>query len=196
MFNVSLKQKFLALSSLIAVFLIDVIAPYGIAVDVMYMCCILLVFREKKSTLIFFSGLTSTLIVITTLTSHITQKGAVTVANHIISLSAVLVTTYIALTYQKMSRLKRVKEEAYITGLREMLFITSHKLRRPVANIIGLLNIEGGLHRLTADELTIVYSYLKSCSCELDTFIHELTQYIEKTELDLSYDRKSTTNEV
>lgn len=74
--------------------------------------------------------------------------------------------------------LKKAEEQQkeYIKGLEEMMFMTSHKLRSPIANILGVL------HHL--DSLTLppeaeeMKTFLKQCAQSLDHLTRELTTSI------------------
>lgn len=64
-------------------------------------------------------------------------------------------------------------------GLEHMLFVTSHKIRQPVAHILGINNlIEQEI--LTADELKNVLRIYKGSASALDDFTKELTDYMHK----------------
>ena len=66
----------------------------------------------------------------------------------------------------------------YIKGLEEMMFITSHKVRQPIANILGLSYL---LHQQSVnspDELEESLDYIKQSALSLDAFTKELTEFI------------------
>jgi signal transduction histidine kinase len=75
----------------------------------------------------------------------------------------------------------------HIVSLEEMMFMTSHKVRQPVANILGLANILGQLVN-SHDELITSVNCIKESAEALDSFIKEFTNYI--VELDQKW--KST----
>jgi len=79
--------------------------------------------------------------------------------------------------------LKRAEShlKEYIYGMEEMMFITSHKLRQPVANILGLSSmLEEFLD--SPENLKKMVSYLKESAVSLDVYTRELTAFI--TDLD------------
>jgi signal transduction histidine kinase len=82
------------------------------------------------------------------------------------------------IAYQAIIKAEKHLKE-YIRGLEEMMFITSHKVRQPVANILGLSSI---LHQVidTPDELTKLVGYLQASAITLDAFTKELTEFITK----------------
>jgi hypothetical protein len=62
-----------------------------------------------------------------------------------------------------------------------MMFITSHKVRQPVANILGITNILEDCVN-SPDQLKMSVGYLKESAQVLDAFTHELTDFISKLE--------------
>lgn len=76
---------------------------------------------------------------------------------------------------------RKQAEEAtskYLKGLEEMLFMTSHKVRQPVANIIGVSSLLDN-NLTTPDELGTIVDHMKQSALSLDIFIKELTTFIE-----------------
>jgi len=71
--------------------------------------------------------------------------------------------------------------KGYIKGLEEMMFITSHKVRQPVANILGIASILDDCINSPA-QIKKLTGYLKTSALSLDAFTKELTSFI--TDLD------------
>lgn len=67
----------------------------------------------------------------------------------------------------------------YIVSLEEMIFITSHRVRQPVTNILGVLNLMEK-SKLSIKELEIVTGSLKESIRTLDRFTRDLTDYIHE----------------
>ncbi|MCI0751408.1 MAG: hypothetical protein L0Y35_06185 [Flammeovirgaceae bacterium] len=60
--------------------------------------------------------------------------------------------------------------------LAEYLFINAHKLRAPIASILGLVELfKAG----SQDDRELIASHLKACSSELDVIIHEINKTLE-----------------
>ncbi|MES2329897.1 MAG: hypothetical protein V4539_09860 [Bacteroidota bacterium] len=81
----------------------------------------------------------------------------------------------------RIANSKLEKSEAglkeYITGLKEMMFVTSHKVRKPVANILGICaQLEGTA--ISPSELTEWVKQMKQSAVILDAFTKELTSLI------------------
>jgi nitrogen-specific signal transduction histidine kinase len=77
-------------------------------------------------------------------------------------------------------RKKAEKEMArYVCGLEEMLSMTSHCVRKPVANILGVATMLENTKQ-TKEELVRVIKYMRKSALILDDFTKELTNYMER----------------
>jgi tetratricopeptide (TPR) repeat protein len=61
--------------------------------------------------------------------------------------------------------------------LTEYTFINAHKLRAPVASILGLINL---LHQTDFEEREVILTHLQTCGEELDSIIHEVSKNLEE----------------
>lgn len=82
------------------------------------------------------------------------------------------------LTGYDITQLKQAEKEKtdYIKSLEEMMFMTSHKVRLPIANIIGISDLLD--YDLDKEELSRVIDNMKASINALDTFTRELTMFI------------------
>jgi signal transduction histidine kinase len=100
------------------------------------------------------------------------------------------------LTFQKNEKIKRESElkylikelekaekfqNTYINGLKEILFITSHNVRLPLANIIGISELLTEIDN-TPEEINICIDYLKKSALLLENSTKELTFYLTNLE--------------
>jgi hypothetical protein len=69
----------------------------------------------------------------------------------------------------------------YIKGLEGMMFITSHKVRQPICNILGIASILDSFLN-SPDKLLESVNYIKKSALDLDTFTKELTLFISDLE--------------
>ena len=69
------------------------------------------------------------------------------------------------------------RKEEYIKSLEEMLDITSHKTRKPIATILGLLELN--VDEVSISDFKKMMQYLKSSAEELDFFTREFTAHID-----------------
>jgi tetratricopeptide (TPR) repeat protein len=60
--------------------------------------------------------------------------------------------------------------------LTEYTFINAHKLRAPVASILGLINL---LNQVTPEERNAILGHLKTCGEQLDAIIREVSRNLE-----------------
>lgn len=74
-------------------------------------------------------------------------------------------------------KIAELQKETYINALEEMMFMTSHKVRHSVTQILGIRNLVEG-HIESEDELKEIIQLLKEPIDTLDLFTRELTMYI------------------
>jgi tetratricopeptide (TPR) repeat protein len=60
--------------------------------------------------------------------------------------------------------------------LTEYTFINAHKLRAPVASILGLINL---VHQVAPEERDAILGHLKTCGDQLDSIIREVSRNLE-----------------
>ena len=80
----------------------------------------------------------------------------------------------IDITERKKIEEKRIE---YINGLEQMLFMTSHRVRQPITQIMGmssLLNTTQSTH----EDLVQITNYMKKSVESLDSFTKELTTFM------------------
>ena len=69
----------------------------------------------------------------------------------------------------------------YILGLEEMMFLTSHKVRQSITNILGVSEvIDKSIN--SPEELRKLVGYLKDSATSLDVFTRDLTTLMSKME--------------
>ncbi len=69
----------------------------------------------------------------------------------------------------------------YVHGLEEMMFMTHHKVRQPVANILGMVTLIDE-YANSPDELKKIVDYMKQSALDLDAFTRELTTFVSNLE--------------
>lgn len=85
------------------------------------------------------------------------------------------------LTGYDITELKIAEQEKqkYINNLEEMMFMTSHKMRHPVTQIMGIESLLN--YNLSKEELVKVIGYMKESVNSLDNFTRELTLFIHNS---------------
>lgn len=76
---------------------------------------------------------------------------------------------------------KKIEEEqqAYVKSLEEMIFMTSHEVRHPISQILGISAILEDTVIINEEERELI-SYLKQSALKLDTFTRELTSFMHE----------------
>ncbi len=75
-----------------------------------------------------------------------------------------------------------LSKKEYIKGLEEMIFMTSHKVRQPVAHILGIsILLNDSVN--SQEDLNKMVSYMKESALSLDAFTKELTSFIKNLEV-------------
>jgi signal transduction histidine kinase len=81
---------------------------------------------------------------------------------------------------EEMVRLRTRELETKNSALEEYAFINAHKLRGPVASILGLVNLMGKME--LTDETKTVVKHLQDSAGKLDAIVTDITVAIEKGE--------------
>lgn len=174
--------EYLAATSLLAIFIIDIITPKEFIVDILYLSPIVMIFRQNKATIISFSLATSLLIIAPALFEHRGIHELSIWINRGISIFAIIIASYISLHYRNVSNQALKKQERYLRDLKEMLFMVSHQVRKPVANILGLIELMKSDEDLSEYGIKEYCINIKVSAVELDDFIKDLNKFINETE--------------
>jgi len=178
------NMQYLAAAGLLAVFLINILTPPDFVIDILYVCSIVLVFRQNTKTILRFSVAACALIVINALFFDVAIGHNISLwVNRLISLIAIGITSYIAIHYRGQTKASTRKQKQYITALEAMLFMMSHEVRKPVANILGLVeDVRTNNTDLSGADIRELCIHLQTSATELDTFINALSTFMEQTE--------------
>jgi K+-sensing histidine kinase KdpD len=177
-------MQYLAAVILLTVFIINIVTPPTFVIDILYLCSIVLVFKQNTKTIIYFSGGACALIIINALffDGAIDRNMSLWI-NRLISLFAIVITSYIAIHYRKQTRAGTLKDQQYVTAIEAMLFMMSHQVRKPVANILGLVEtMQTESCELSAGDIQELCRHFYTSAVELDNFIKELNIFIEQAE--------------
>lgn len=88
-------------------------------------------------------------------------------------------TTELTIAYNELKKTEEYLRN-YITGLEEMIFMTSHQVRQPIAHILGVLNLLDVTTDYSKDELKKIVGYIKKSAIAMDDFTKELTEFMNK----------------
>jgi len=175
--------QYVAAASLLAVFIINIMTPPAVIIDILYLSSIVLVYKQNSTTILCFSLAAAVLIIINAL--FFEREAIYSMSawmNRGISLFAIGITSYTAIHYRKQTEDGIIKNRQYLKALEAMLFMTSHQVRKPVANILGLVETMQASGDLSAVELQQLCLHFQFSARELDAFIRVLNAFIERTE--------------
>lgn len=168
------KHLLLAIFCLLLVCVLDYFTPLDVAVGVLYTSIILVALRETKKTILFLTIISTLLIIINFLYFNVTTTHWVFPINRLISIIELWVTTAVALNYKSIQE-KLLKEKIeYTETLEEVIFVTSYRVRNPVANIVKIVEIMGDDH-ISVKNLKEMIPFLGKSAEELDTAIKDMT---------------------
>ncbi len=175
---------YLAVGSMSIVFIIDIFTPIEFVAGILYLCCILIVFKQNTRTIIGFSVAACLLIAIDMVFFDLRHQPSISnFVNHGVSVIAILITAYMAVQHRKISDAGEYKRQQYINALEHMLVMTSHQVRRPVANILGILEIiSNDSFGLSKTEIKDGFGNLRFSANQLDCYIKELSAFIEQSQ--------------
>jgi len=76
-----------------------------------------------------------------------------------------------------------IEKKEHIKSLEKMMFITSHRVRQPLTNIIGLTELLNNI-KLSQSDLTHIANNMKESIEDLDSFTKELSQFIYEQKIE------------
>lgn len=83
----------------------------------------------------------------------------------------------LAFANSELLKAERIQKE-HIHALEEIMFIISHKVRKPVANILGISHLMEDSENHTSEELKKMVQNMVQSATSLNVFTHELSTFI------------------
>jgi len=163
---------------LLLIFLIDLYAPFEIAIGILYILCFFLICNQNKMTIVGFATALFLLAITKFMIFYNPDTSYIIYFNRMLTVSTIIIIALLSLRYRTMVESRNADRVNYEKQIEEMLFITSHKVRKPLANCFGLLNLFESEQAMTAAEQNHIINHLKSSASELDTFTKELTIFM------------------
>jgi signal transduction histidine kinase len=158
--------------------MVDYYTPSEAAVGIFYLVPITIVFNQRKRVIFLFSLLSSFLLLINYFVfyeNHVVD--AIYKDNRVLAILAILSISFFAIKHRILRDKSKQQKELRIKALEDMLFITSHKVRQPVANILGIAGLLDNPIN-SQEELNRIVGYIKQSTHLLDNFTKELNQFI------------------
>lgn len=80
-------------------------------------------------------------------------------------------------------KLREAEREEYLSSLEKMLFLTNHRVRKPVTTCLGLMQQLEHKKELSLKEQELIFKHMKTSARELDELTRELTLFLYNLEL-------------
>lgn len=80
-------------------------------------------------------------------------------------------------------KLREAEREEYNIALEKMLFMTNHRVRKPVTTCLGLMQQLEHKEELNLKEQEIIFKHMKTSANELDELTRELTLFLYNLEI-------------
>lgn len=173
------KYLWLPVVLLLTVMIIDYFTPLYVAVGVLYSAVILVSLRESKMRIMVLAIIATSFIVINFMyfNNIVEHPHWVFPINRLTSLIGLWVTTVIALNYKQVVD-KLLKERTdYSETLEEIIFANSHKVRRPLANIVKLVELMKD-EQASDKDIKEMLPLLGQSAAELEGVTREMTDAI------------------
>lgn len=180
------KQLMLAEMCFLFVFILDSLMPLHVAggIGVLYIVAILICMYESKKT-ILYTALFATLLIILkyiffAFFLHPLQHQGIPF-NRIISLIGLWIAVIVALKSKQIDELLIIKKSEYKETIAEIIYINSHKVRKPVTNIVKLVELMED-NNLSDQHAKQMLAHLRKSAQELEAATREMTDTISEKE--------------
>ncbi|MBB3697243.1 GHKL domain-containing protein [Flammeovirga yaeyamensis] len=167
--------------AMIIIFMVDLYIPLGVAVGVMYVCCIALLLREKKDVTLKLSLLATFLTSIIPVLTFDERTTWMAFVNRGISILSIWILYIIAVQHKKLND----EKASYIKKLEQnnkeqeqFIYITSHDLQEPLNTISSFTSILKDKYSSVLDETgKKCVNYIHLSSQRMSTLIKDLLEY-------------------
>jgi signal transduction histidine kinase len=171
------------LISLALVFTLDMLAPLGIAVGVLYIFSFVIVNPKKDSTILIFSGLVIGLVFFKYLINYNTfLLDDFAFYNRLITIAVIIFITLISISYRRLTARANEERRKYQEELEKLVFVISHDLRKPITTCMGIVNLIEDDKEMKLEELRKMLEHLKAGAIEMDIYTRKLTEKISELE--------------
>lgn len=101
--------------------------------------------------------------------------------NKAITIFVIIITTIFTVRHKKLHDRIDTDRNTYVKELEKMLFMVSHRMRKPITSYLELMNIVESEKVLTQEELKLIMKHIKLSALELDSFTKELTKFMSES---------------
>ncbi|KXX70538.1 hypothetical protein AVL50_08555 [Flammeovirga sp. SJP92] len=163
------------------VFIIDLVIPLGVAVGVLYVCCIALLIREKVKVTLRFSVLATLLTAIIPVITFDDRTTWMAFVNRGISLLAVWMIYFIVVKHRILDHKMRVyttKLEIKNKELEQFNYVASHDLQEPLNTINSFSLLLNKQYKGAIDEKADKYlDFITQASNRMSALVKALLDY-------------------
>jgi len=173
------RNLWLPLLLLFLVMVIDYFTPLYVAVGILYSPIILVSLKASRRRILTLAGIASLFIIINFLyfIAIADQPNWVFPVNRITSLIGLWVTAIVAINYKQVAE-KRLKDRTdYTETLEQIIFINSHKVRKPLANIVKLAELMQD-QQVSENDIREMLPLLSASAAELEEVTRKMTDAI------------------
>lgn len=176
-----LLTRLLAFLAALLIFVADLIIPAGISVGVLYLVAMLLVSSDKRRA-ILIAALMASILTLLPIAFFLDEYWTRPILwNRLITIGGIWAFALVSIRLAKAKSIIMAARNRYVKALEEMLYMTSHRVRKPLATCLGIFNLLDSTKELRQEDLRKAVLYLKSSADELDDFTRELTGFMERT---------------
>lgn len=182
--NISLMKKIriLAFTLIAAISILALFMPPDTAVSILYIIPLAIIFKEDKKTILIVAITCCLLMIIDDIISFNSQLEYSIFINSFLAFLAIALSSLAIVKYKILKEKSEKKKAENIKNTIEMLFITSHKFRQPICSIQGLSDLLE-IAEPSSTELKNIFSYLKDSISKLDVYSKELTDFLNKMQI-------------
>lgn len=170
--------KLIASAIVIFVFIADFLIPIGFSVGVLYLIALPVLILEKKKTVLLFAFSISIMILLNLFYFATPSTPFHIYINRFFAVLSVAVISYVLIRYKILKDRNEGIKEAKRKTLEELLFMTNHKVRRPIATLSGISQVIES-SGFSEEEKEQVVQLMQKPIHELEKFTKELTALIE-----------------
>ena len=168
------------------VFTLDSLLPPHVAgsVGILYMPVVLISMYESKKTILSIAFFATLLIILKYICFNVFLQHPQHLGipfNRIISIIGLWIAVMVALKSKQVDELLLVKKSEYKETIAEIIYINSHKVRKPVTNIVKLVELMDD-DNLSDQHAKQMLAHLRKSVEELEVATREMTDTISEKE--------------
>lgn len=158
------------------IFGLDVATNSHAAIGVLYIVSMIILINQSERTIYLFAIVSSTMLVLDAIFFGRFHTPGAILLDKTISFIALWIVTVGMLRYKALNAIKEQQKIQHAKAIEELLFMTSHNVRKPICTIQGLAQIMDGA--VSKEEAEHIVRYIRISADELDQCTEDLTNFI------------------